>query len=346
MREPQFWWRKDSLAARLLAPAGALYGAVARTRLAASGRQVAAPVICIGNLVLGGAGKTPTAIAIALLLHAMQENPVFLTRGYGGKLRGPTIVDPVAHRAGDVGDEPLLLAQAAPTIVARKRVEGAKAAIAAGASVIVMDDGFQNPSLHKHISLLVVDALRAVGNGRVFPAGPLRAPLLAQLRRADALVLVGKGEAAAAIARLAERLHMPVFTASLQAEAAFIAALGSGRVLAFAGIGNPHKFFATLADTGVAVGETKSFPDHHFYTRAEARALCARADADGLVLVTTEKDMARLRADTEVAELAAQAHALPVKLVFQDEKEVTQLLGSRLATFRRGHDRRSSAQAS
>ena len=341
MREPQFWWRKDSLAARLLAPAGTLYGAVARTRLAASGRQVAAPVICIGNLVLGGAGKTPTAIAIASLLKAMQEKAVFLTRGYGGKLRGPITVDPVAHRAGDVGDEPLLLAQVAPTIVADSRVHGATAAVAAGASVIVMDDGFQNPSLHKDISLLVIDASRAVGNGRVFPAGPLRAPLLAQLRRANALVLVGKGEAAAAIARLAERLHMPVFTASLKAEPAFIAALGSGRVLAFAGIGNPHKFFATLADTGVSVGETKSFPDHHFYTRTEAQALCARADADGLVLVTIEKDMARLTGDPEVAELAAQAHALPVKLVFDDEKAITEMVIAKLRAIRNAHASRN-----
>ena len=189
MREPSFWWGEASLASALLAPLAAIYGAVAQARLGARGRRAGAPVVCIGNLTVGGAGKTPTALAVAAILAAASERPVFLSRGYGGTLAGPVRVDPARHGGHDVGDEPLLLARAAPTIVARDRVKGA--AIAAGASVIVMDDGFHNPSLVKDFSLLVVDARRGIGNGRVIPAGPLRAPLDAQLARAHALVVVG-----------------------------------------------------------------------------------------------------------------------------------------------------------
>jgi tetraacyldisaccharide 4'-kinase len=337
VREPDFWWRKPGLAAWLLAPAAALYAAVARTRLGYPGRRATVPVVCIGNLVLGGAGKTPTALTVAKLLRDQGEMPVFLSRGYGGRSKQPTKVDAIDHRAADVGDEPLLLAQVAPTIVARNRVMGAKAGIAAGASVLVMDDGFQNPALHKDVSLLVIDAARAAGNGRVFPAGPLRAPLIAQLRRADALVLVGKGRAADDVTAIADRLGIPVFQAFLQPDAGFIAALGRGRVLAFAGIGDPQKFFATLSAAGVSVRETKSFPDHHFYTREEARALCARADADGLILVTTEKDMARLAGDNKVADLAAQTNALPVSLTFENQRGLTEMLIARFAAARKRH---------
>jgi tetraacyldisaccharide 4'-kinase len=339
MREPEFWWRKNGPGARLLAPVAAVYGAVAGARLAFRGWRAAVPVICIGNLVLGGAGKTPTALAVARLLRAMQQTPVFLTRGYGGRVKGPVMVDALAHRAMDVGDEPLLLAQSAPTIVAHDRVAGAKAAMAAGATIIVMDDGFQNPALHKDASLLVIDATRGVGNGRVFPAGPLRAPLLAQLRRADALVVIGDGTAAAHVISVARGFRIPVFAASLRPDAGFTAALGTGRVLAFAGIGDPHKFFATLAGAGLNVGETKCFPDHHFYTRAEAEALCAHADAEGLVLVTTEKDMARLARDSEVAALAARAHALPVSLTFEDENGLIKVVRAGLAAAPKRCDR-------
>src|SRR5215472_8768908 len=184
MREPSFWWGEASLASAMLAPLAAIYGAVAQARLARRGRRAAAPVVCIGNFTVGGAGKTPTALAVPRMLAAAGERPVFLSRGYGGTLAGPVLVEPTRHRAQDVGDEPLLLARTAPTIVARDRVKGAS--IAAGASVIVMDDGFHNPSLAKDFAVLVVDARRGIGNGRVIPAGPLRAPLDAQLARARA----------------------------------------------------------------------------------------------------------------------------------------------------------------
>jgi len=338
MREPAFWWRETGAAARLLTPVAALYGAVAGARLKQRGRRAGAPVVCIGNPTVGGAGKTPTALAVARMLAAAGERPAFLSRGYGGELGGPLAVDPARHRAAEVGDEPLLLARAAPTVVARARVAGARLAIAAGASVIVMDDGFQNPSLAKDFSVLVVDARRGIGNRKVIPAGPLRAPLRVQLERADALLVVGAAPGAADVAAAARARNLPVFEARLQPDAGVIAALGGGRVLAFAGIGDPEKFFATLAAAGVAVAVTRSFPDHHRYSAAEAQALCDDADGEGLVLVTTEKDLARLSGDAAMAELAARAAALPVTLAFDDEPSFARLMLDRIAAARRTVD--------
>src|SRR6266849_1029797 len=183
MREPSFWWREPAAGALvpiLLAPLAAAYGAVAAARLVRPGNSAGVPVLCVGNLTVGGAGKTPTALALARMLAAAGRRPIFLSRGYGGTLAGPVHVDPKRHRAADVGDEPLLLARSAPTVVARDRVAGAAMAHATGAGSIVMDDRFQSPNLHKDLSILVVDGRRGVGNAQVFPAGPLRAPLDAQ----------------------------------------------------------------------------------------------------------------------------------------------------------------------
>jgi tetraacyldisaccharide 4'-kinase len=339
MREPAFWWREAGIAARLLAPLAAVYGLVAQARLNGSGNRVAAPVVCIGNLTVGGAGKTPAAIATAQMLKAADELPLFLTRGYGGALAGPIEVDPARHTAAKVGDEPLLLAHVAPTVVARRRLAGA--ALAGSASVIVMDDGFQNPALRKDLSLLVVDERRGIGNGRVIPAGPLRAPLDSQLAHAHALILVGRPARADAVAAQARKLNLPILRAHLQTEKRFIDALGRGRVLAFAGIGAPDKFFATLTEAGVTVAKTRSFPDHHRFSRAQARALCEEADRDGLILVTTEKDFVRLRGDPAVAELAAQVHAVPVALTFEDQAMFKSLVLERLAAVRRERKVRS-----
>ena len=330
MREPAFWWREGSLASALLAPVATVYGAIATWRLARPGRRPGIPIVCIGNLTVGGAGKTPTALTVARMLAKAGERPVFLSRGYGGALAGPLVVDPARHRARDVGDEPLLLARTAPTIVARDRVKGA--GIAAGASVIVMDDGFHNPSLVKDFSLLVVDARRGIGNGRVIPAGPLRAPVDAQLSRAHALVVVGRSVGDCAIAEMARERDIPVLRASLRADTAFVAGLAGRRVLAFAGIGDPPKFFATLAEAGVAVAATRSFADHHRYTGREAAALCEEAERDGLALVTTEKDLARLSGEEQP--LSARARALPVTLVFEDAAGFESLLRERLAAAR------------
>ena len=342
MREPSFWWRKPGAASGLLAPVAAAYAAVARARLNQTGQRAGVPVICIGNLTVGGAGKTPAAIAVAQMLAHAGERPVFLSRGYGGTAAGPLQVDPARHRAAEVGDEPLLLARRAPTIVARDRIAGARVAVAAGASVIVMDDGFQNPSLEKDFSVLVVDAGRGIGNGRVLPAGPLRAPLAAQLRRAQAMVVIAptapihhRHPERARFLTAARDENIPVFQAHLEPDAQAIAALAGSSVLAFAGIGDPRKFFATLAGSGIAVTAAHSFPDHHRYTRRQAQALCDAADRRGLVLVTTEKDLARLGGEQELAALAARAQALPVTLVFEQEDAMRSLLRERIAAARK-----------
>src|SRR5262245_34545841 len=243
MLEPPFWWRAAGIEARLLSPAAAVYGAVAAHRLARPGQRAGVPVICIGNPTVGGAGKTPLALAVARMLAAAGERPVMLSRGYGGRIAGPIQVDPSGHGAADVGDEPLLLAQVAPTVVAADRVSGAAAARVAGASVIVMDDGFQNPSLAKDFSVLVVDGRRGIGNARVLPAGPLRASLGVQLDRAHAVVVVGSTDGAAAVVPQARARSLPVFAARLVPDAGFIAALEGKPVLAFAGIGDPEKVF-------------------------------------------------------------------------------------------------------
>ena len=324
MREPAFWWHKSG--GGLLAPLAALYGAVAWGRIQAQGKPAGVPVICLGNLTAGGAGKTPAALAVAHLLLAARERPFFLSRGYGGKLAGPVRVDPSFHRAADVGDEPLMLARLAPTIVARDRVAGARVARFGGASVIVMDDGFQNPSLNKDLAILVVDGRRGIGNGRVIPAGPLRAPLEIQIARAQAIVVVGPPDGAAKILDTARRYRVTVFHGRLEADRNSLAALGKRKVLAFAGIGNPEKFFATLTEAGIAITARSSFPDHHRYTAAEAQGLIARAQAENLVLITTEKDHVRLAGDPALAALKAHASTLPVRFIIDEHDQFRQMV--------------------
>ena len=317
MRAPAFWWQPGK--GSLFAPLAAIYGVVAALRLRSHGHSAGVPVICLGNLTVGGAGKTPAALAVAHLLLAADERPFFLSRGYGGRLPGPVRVDIAVHSAADVGDEALLLARVAPAIVARDRVAGAAAARSAGASVIVMDDGFQNPSLAKDLAILLLDGRRGVGNGRVVPAGPLRAPLEAQIARAHALVIVGAPNQAGAIVQIARRHRVAIFHGRLEPDRDVCDQIGGRKVLAFAGIGDPEKFFATLDEAGIEVAERASFADHHRYTAAEAQALIARADAANLVLLTTEKDIARLSGDPHVGQLAARAIALPVRLTIDEQ---------------------------
>jgi tetraacyldisaccharide 4'-kinase len=316
MREPAFWWQHDSGA--LLSPLGGLYGLAAALRMRARGRRAGVPVICLGNFTVGGAGKTPAALAVGRLLLAEHQRPFFLSRGYGGSARGPLRVDPAIHTAAAVGDEPLLLARLAPTIVARDRSAGAEAARRAGATVIVMDDGFQNPALIKDLAIVLVDGRRGIGNGRVIPAGPLRAPLRTQIAQAHAVVIVGPSNGAAAVLDRIRRHNAAIYHARLEPDRDTVVALKGRRVLAFAGIGDPQKFFATLAEAGIAPAECASFPDHHRYTRSDARALLARADADNLMLLTTEKDFVRLSGNKQLAALAARTSVLPVRLAVQE----------------------------
>jgi tetraacyldisaccharide 4'-kinase len=324
MREPAFWWRPGG--GLLLSPLGSIYGIAARRRLQQTGTRVSVPVICLGNLTVGGAGKTPAALLVAHILLAAHARPFFLSRGYGGRLRGPVRVEPARHRAAQVGDEPLMLARLAPTIVARDRVAGAGAARDAGAGVIVMDDGFQNPSLTKDLAILLVDGRRGIGNGHIFPAGPLRAPLDSQIERAQAVIVVGPADAADAVGAAAARHRVPVLHGRLEPDPATVEALSRCRVLAFAGIGNPDKFFATLTEAGIAVAERRGFPDHHRYRRAEAKALLAQAQADNLMLVTTEKDYVRLAGNRVLTTLAARAGTLPVRLVIDEQDSFREMV--------------------
>jgi tetraacyldisaccharide 4'-kinase len=325
MRAPAFWWGKPGVAAALLSPIGAVYGAVATRRLAQLGARSRVPVICVGNPTVGGAGKTPTAIAIARMLIAAGEKPMFLTRGYGGSLAGPVTVQ-AEHSAAQVGDEALLLARVASTIVARDRAAGARHAEAAGASVVVMDDGFQNSTLAKDLSILVIDGARGIGNARVLPAGPLRAPLDAQLDRAYAILIVGDVTGASPLVMAARARGLPLFHGKLEPDSAAGAALAGQKVLAFAGIGDPDKFFATLVAAGIDAPIRRAFPDHHRYRADEAAALLAEAKRHGLALLTTEKDLARMQDDASLAELAARAGALPVTLRITEENEFRRLV--------------------
>ncbi|HET6522379.1 MAG TPA: tetraacyldisaccharide 4'-kinase [Geminicoccaceae bacterium] len=317
MRAPEFWTRDGPLP-RLLGPLGAAYGLAGRVRAAlATPRRAPVPVVCVGNLTVGGTGKTPLALALAGHLAATGRRPHLLTRGYGGRLRGPLRVDPTRHDAAAVGDEALLLAGAAPTWLARDRAAGALAAAAAGAGVVVMDDGYQNPTLAKDLALVVVDGATGFGNGRLLPAGPLREPVAEGLRRASALVVVGPDRAG--VARLAPP-GLPILEAEIR-PAADAPDLSGRRVLAFAGIGRPDKLFDLLRAEGAELVAARAFADHHAYRRPEVEALLAEAARLGALPVTTAKDAVRLPAD-----LRRHVAVLPVALALGDPAALDALL--------------------
>jgi tetraacyldisaccharide 4'-kinase len=319
--EPSWWYRAEpSAIAKALEPLGAAYGWAARQRyVRGQPYRARLPVICIGNFTAGGTGKTPLAIRLCRTLKARGHAPVALTRGYGGRLRGPHWVDAGRDRARDVGDEALLLACAVPTLLARDRPAGARAIADEGraATVIVMDDGLQNPSLAKDLTIAVVDGARGIGNGRVMPAGPLRAHLDMQLELTDIVVVNETGAAGNDVSEwLRHRFPGPV----LRARAAPAAAadwLRGARVIAWAGIGAPQRFFALLEELDADIVERVTFPDHHCPSVSEAEALIAASKQSGAMLVTTEKDMMRLSGQTgPVAALAMHSRPLPIELQF------------------------------
>ena len=324
MNAPRFWLR-DGLLPRLLQPVASRVATVTARRLAATeGVDPGCPVICVGNLTVGGQGKTPVVLAILAYLQAKGLTAFALTRGYGGSLPGPVWVDPAEHSATEVGDEPLLLAATAPTIVAKDRAAGAQAARAAGAQVIVMDDGFQNPAVRKHVSLIVVDGGAGFGNGRVLPAGPLREPVAAGVARAQAVIRIGADRCG-----LAAHLPagIPLLTAQLVPDGAL--AWRGRRVFAFAGIGRPQKFFDTLAEIGAEVAGTRAFADHRPYAATDLDALRRDAAAAGAVLVTTAKDFARL-----LPEDRSGIEVLPVRLVFDAPDALDSVLAPVLERLR------------
>jgi tetraacyldisaccharide 4'-kinase len=322
LEEPVWWYDQPlHIAGRALQPIAWMYGALARRRmLSPACYRPPIPVICIGNFTAGGTGKTPLAIALAGLLRHDGRRPAFLSRGYGGQLRGPHLVDTARDTAAEVGDEPLLLARHGPVLISRDRSAGARAIVARNlGDCIIMDDGLQNPALAKDLTIAVVDGARGLGNARVIPAGPLRAPLHAQLRLVDLIVINGRPQPG--VLQPLSGSRVPILNASVVATGD-PAWLQAKPLMAFAGIGNPGRFYRTLADLGGEVVETRSFPDHHAFSEADARALLDAAARAGAQLVTTEKDYVRLTQDEAgLASLRAACRVLPVTMAFDGAGE-------------------------
>lgn len=325
MRAPRFWFGPPGAMAFALSPLSALWAWGTARRLSATpGHRLSVPVISIGNINVGGTGKTPAAMWVVECLQAQGHRPHIVTRGYGGTEQGPYRVMP-DDLAEHVGDEPLLLSAICPVWVARNRAEGGAAAVTAGADIIVLDDAHQNPSLKKDLSILVVDAAQGFGNGHILPAGPLREPVAAGLSRADHIILIGDAEACEACLERYPQLHALTITQGV------IAPLQTGmpwagmRVLAFAGIGRPEKMFKTLEGVGAVLARTRSFGDHAAYSDAMLRRLEQEAHALGAQLVTTEKDAVRLP-----KWFLRKVLTLPVRLKLADtdhlEKALSRLL--------------------
>ena len=331
---PPFWWDKPNWRAYGLAPLSWIYGAVAvRRLLKAEPPKVPAPVLCIGNFTVGGAGKTPTAIAFAKAAKERGLHPGIVSRGYGGNYKGLHIVDPSADSARHVGDEPLLLARHAPVALCPDRLKSALELHQRGCDFIIMDDGFQSARLHTDFSLLVVDSTRGIGNGKVIPAGPLRAPLTDQMRKTDAVLRIGKGAEADFVVRQASRAGRAVYEAQLQPSSS--ADVAGNRWLAFAGIGNPSKFFASVQQAGGEVAEGKTFPDHYSYQPDDIAKLIETAEKLGVGLITTAKDHVRLVTMSDVPNAFIRNLAvLDVDLAFERKDAIGRILDTAIERYK------------
>lgn len=329
---PPFWWSEPDWRSAALAPLAALYGSVAASRLRnARRRPVDLPVLCVGNFTVGGSGKTPVAIALAEAAKDMGLTPGILSRGHGGSFSSPHLVDPHHDGARHVGDEPLLLAGAAPVAVSRDRWAGAKLLTEIGCDFLVMDDGFQSAQIRIDYALLVIDARYGLGNGRVIPAGPLRAPLVEQMRFVSALLVMGEGSAADAVIRAASRAGRAVYHAAVRPRQD----LSGRRFLAFAGIGHPQKLFDTVAAAGGEVVLSRAFADHHVYAEDELRDLAATADRAGLELITTAKDAVRIGRARLAELLPGRTGVLEIDAVFDAEGTPRRIIEATMAAARR-----------
>lgn len=317
LKAPRFW-RSRSLISWLLYPFSLLYADLVRLRhVGAAPVVVNATVWCVGNVVLGGAGKTPTALALGRYAKAQCIKACFLSRGYGGTLRGPVQVNPAEHSAAEVGDEPLLLAGTLPTFVARDRAAGAQQADSQGYELIILDDGFQNPHLHKDFSLLVVDETYGFGNGWCLPAGPLREPVRRGLQRADAVVQVSRTIGQSAPPSIPT--YRPIIRARL--ESRFSEKIDGRPLVAFSGIAHPQAFFDGLKAADADLRQCHAYGDHHTFTANDWHMLTQSAKHENARLITTAKDAARLTENQKSDLLIADLH-----LVWQNEGELAKLL--------------------
>ena len=328
MAEPRFWQTRLHPTSLCLLPVSWLYGGLeALRRKFTHAQHPGKPVICVGNLTAGGAGKTPSVQWLLAALRKQGLNPAVLSRGYGGSEKGPLKVDAAAHSATQVGDEPLMLAQGAAVYIGADRMASLRMAVRDGHDVLIKDDGFQNPTMAHHFNLIVMDAASGIGNGRLLPAGPLRQNLAVGLEKLDALVLIGApshGSLAPLLAKL-KAMGKPIFQAEIEASKT-----GSGAAHGFCGIAKPEKFRTSLEAQGYEVKQLSSFPDHHNFTEADAAKLLK----SGLPLMTTEKDMARLTSapkGSARAQLAARAETLPIALKITEADALLALIKSALA---------------
>jgi tetraacyldisaccharide 4'-kinase len=340
---PPFWWKDPGPLAYSLSPLGYLWGRVSGMRMTRQpASSVAVPVLCVGNFIAGGAGKTPAALAICEAALAKRIRAGFLSRGYGGRVTGPELVDLQKHNAVDVGDEALLLAELAPTVVSTDRAAGAGYLISLGCEFIIMDDGFQNRALAKDYSLVVVDGRRGLGNGMPHPAGPLRADLGTQMLQADAILIVGDGSRGDLVVRKAARRGKPIYRART-VPADDTSDWLNRKVAAFAGIADPEKLFSSLEHAGAEVVEALSYADHHFYSEEECAELLELA-REGLQLVTTTKDMVRLQGGgTEAQRLAKTASVFRIETAFDDPAAIDRIIEATTRNFdaRQLRERRS-----
>lgn len=316
MRTPVFWQR-NNLIAKLLTPLGELYALATKLRLKFKQPQkVNIPVICIGNLTAGGTGKTPTAQSLALMLQNAGLYPNFVSRGYHGELQNIQ-VNPAVHTARQVGDEPLLLAGIAPAFINADRYQGALMAQNNQAECILMDDGFQNPTLYKDLSFIVIDGAAGFGNRKCIPAGPLREHIADGLKRAQAALIIGADEH-----NISAGLSLPCFKGQIVPEQP---KLKNNKVVAFAGIGRPQKFYTSLQELGIEIIQTFDFPDHHYYTEDELKQILATAAAYNAEPITTSKDFVKIPVS-----LQPQFKVLQIKIQWEQPEELQKFILSRL----------------
>ncbi len=334
-KAPKWWDQRRHPLSYLLAPLGMVYGLVVKLRFALTKPYHSTlPVICIGNFTVGGGGKTPLAVELASLLIAKGHKPVILTRGYGGQIKGPHLVDLSLDSAIDVGDEPLILAQHARVVVCADRAKGARFIEQMDSDVILMDDGFQNPGLHKDLSLIVLDAASGIGNGRIFPAGPLRAELAFQLEKTGVLAIVDKG---ADLIKIEQEFAGEVFHLKMepQNDEGWLA---KTRVCVVSGIARPGKFYASLEKLGAVTAQRHEFPDHHMFGQKDAQAILKAAASEDLPIVMTQKDWVRLPKTDERGQLRKAARVLPVRMQIDEPQKLVSRLQKTISSNTKSAD--------